>query len=87
MTVTISRYGQLKDIVIVPFEASGGKPLGHDHAAIWAGAIVQDIPKLIQWIWNPSLSGVYLSASYLGSPSQVGLLLLLLLLSSIIRMH
>ena len=38
--------------------------------ALWAGAVIQEIPDLVQWLYNAPKKGVYVSAVSDGSPCQ-----------------
>ena len=62
VTVELLRDGQQMTVTAETFDPMQNLPVALDRVALWAGAVLQEVPQMAQWMWNSSPDGVFISA-------------------------
>lgn len=69
--VELLRDGKRVTVAADTFDPMENLPVALDRVALWAGAVLQEVPQMAQWMWNSSPDGVFISAVAPGSPGQM----------------
>merc|ERR1719231_1059062 len=68
--VTVFREGKREVLSATVFDPMADRQIALGRVALWAGAVIREIPDLVQWLYNAPANGVYISSVSDGSPCQ-----------------